>query len=295
MTERPPVCSYEGSDYQDSFWDKGNRAYEDSVEAIALRRLLPPRGKRMLELGAGTGRNTLRYEDFNKIVLVDYSLTQLEKAYKRLGVKNRYRYVAADIYRLPFMPGSFDCATMIRTLHHMVNPSLALSQVHESLKRKAVFILEYANKRNLKAIIRYWTKKQEWNPFSPEPVEFVPLNFDFHPKAIREWLLNNQYAIERQLTVSHFRLGFLKDRVPYKTLAWLDGLLQPTGQFIQFSPSVFLRARAEGELPAELQDAIFKCPNCGHGPLEDTPPQLKCPHCRKLYPVTNGIYDFRLK
>ena len=183
MTEHPPVCSYEGSDYQDSFWGKGNRAYEDAAEATALRRLLPRRGKRMLELGAGTGRNTLRYEDFNKIVLVDYSITQLEKAYKRLGVKNRYRYVAADIYRLPFMPGSFDCATMIRTLHHMVNPSLALSQVHDSLMNKAVFILEYANKRKLKAIFRYWMKKQEWNPFTLEPVEFVPLNFDFHPKV----------------------------------------------------------------------------------------------------------------
>jgi SAM-dependent methyltransferase len=294
MTDHPPVCSYEGSDYQDSFWDKGNRAYEDAAEATALRRLLPPRGKRMLELGAGTGRNTLRYQDFKKIVLLDYSTTQLEKAYKRLGVKNRYCYVAADIYRLPFMPGSFDCATMIRTLHHMVNPSLALSQVHDSLIHKAVFILEYANKRNIKAILRYWLKKQVWNPFSLEPVEFAPLNFDFHPNAVRDWMTQCQLIAERQLTVSHFRLSFLKNHVSYKVLARLDALLQPTGQLFQLSPSVFLRAHAEGELPVELQDSIFKCPNCGHGPLEDTPPQLKCPRCRKIYPVKNGIYDFRL-
>ena len=25
----PPVCDYEGSDYQQSFWDAGQRAYED--------------------------------------------------------------------------------------------------------------------------------------------------------------------------------------------------------------------------------------------------------------------------
>ncbi len=25
----PPVCNYEGSDYQTSFWDEGGRSYED--------------------------------------------------------------------------------------------------------------------------------------------------------------------------------------------------------------------------------------------------------------------------
>ena len=37
----PPVCNYEGSDYQTSFWDQGGREYEDRAEAIALKRLLP--------------------------------------------------------------------------------------------------------------------------------------------------------------------------------------------------------------------------------------------------------------
>ena len=33
--ETPPVCDYEGSDYQTSFWDEGGRAYEDKAEEIA--------------------------------------------------------------------------------------------------------------------------------------------------------------------------------------------------------------------------------------------------------------------
>ena len=49
----PPVCDYEGSDYQTSFWDQGGREYEDRTEAIALKRLLPSYGNLMLELGAG--------------------------------------------------------------------------------------------------------------------------------------------------------------------------------------------------------------------------------------------------
>jgi len=106
--EKPPICNYEGSDYQTSFWEKGGRAYEDACEVSALKRLLPPKGDLMLELGAGAGRNTPRYAGYKRIVLLDYSRTQLEQAQERLGTSERFVYVAADIYKLPFVDGLFD-------------------------------------------------------------------------------------------------------------------------------------------------------------------------------------------
>ena len=184
----PPVCDYEGSDYQDSFWEKGGRAYEDQVEAIALKRLLPKSGRLLLELGAGAGRNTPRYLGFERIVLLDYSRTQLEQAQQRLGRSDKYIYVAADVYRLPFIDGLFDTATMIRVLHHMADAPKALAQIKNVLGSGAVFILEFASKMNLKAILRYLLGQQKWSPFTREPVEFVKLNFDFHPQAVRAWL-----------------------------------------------------------------------------------------------------------
>ena len=167
------------------------------MESIALGRLLPG-GACLLELGAGGGRNTLRYVDFKQIVLLDYSVSQLEHAQKRLGKKTCYRFVAADIYRLPFMPGSFDCATMIRTLAG--------------------------------------------------------------------------FRLEKTRTVSHFRTGFLKKHLPLKTLVWMDSILQPTGNLIQLSPSVFTRSKALNSAAELASGSIFKCPNCDFGPLEDTPP-----------------------
>ena len=295
MTDTPPICSYEGSDYPTSFWEQGGRAYEDECESNALLKLLPKGGSRMLELGAGGGRNTLKYSDFDQIVLLDYSVSQLEHAQKRLGKKTCYRFIAADIYRLPFMPGAFDCATMIRTLHHMANPRQALEQVHGTLQKDAHFILEYANKRNLKAILRYWLRRQDWNPFSPEPVEFAELNYDFHPRSIRRWLAETGFRLERTLTVSHFRVSALKARIPLKILVWMDSVLQPTGALFQYSPSVFTRSKAVTTVKPIQDGSIFKCPNCDFGPLEDTPPQLNCPRCHKSYPVRGGIYDFRLK
>lgn len=292
-TNRPPVCDYEGSDYQAAFWESGGREYEDQVEAIALGRLLPPSGKRLLELGAGAGRNTPRYVNFEQVVLLDYSRTQLRQAQQRLGRGERYMYVAADIYRLPFRPGLFDAATMIRTLHHMANAPLALGQVRQVLQSNATFILEFANKQNLKAILRYALGRQSWSPFTPEPVEFAALNFDFHPKTVRAWLRESGFTVQRQLTVSHFRLGLFKRLVPLRLLVSMDALAQWTGDWWQLTPSVFLCALAVGELPPTLPGGIFRCPECGHFPLDEGADYLACTSCACRYAVNDGIYDFR--
>jgi SAM-dependent methyltransferase len=292
----PPVCNYEGSDYQTSFWEKGGREYEDRAEAIALKRLLPVSGNLMLELGAGAGRNTPRYVGFARTVLVDYSRTQLEQARQRLGDSPRYTYVAADIYRLPFVDLLFDGATMIRTLHHMADAPKALSQVRQVLQPGATFILEFANKQNLKSILRYGMGKQQWSPFTPEPVEFAALNFDFHPKAVFAWLDALGFHRERTLTVSHFRMEFLKRALPASLLARLDGLFQPTGAWFQLTPSVFVKATAIGsvkrEIPADSR-LFFKCPECGKSPLEDKADFLVCPACNRKWEFKDNIYDFR--
>ena len=289
----PPVCNYEGSDYQQSFWEEGGRAYEDAAEAIALKRLLPDGGKLMLELGAGAGRNSPRYQNFEKVVLLDYSRTQLEQARDRLGYTDRYIYVAADVYKLPFVDRAFDSATMIRTLHHMAEPALALAQVHRVMAPEGVFILEFANKRNLKSMLRYLFRKQDWNPYSQEPVEFAELNFDFHPKAVQRYLAEVGFQIEKQLTVSHFRMGFLKQHVSPKLLAGLDSLLQWTGTLVQISPSVFTRSRTIKTGDAYQGQEMFACPDCGttlHGKEAD----LHCEGCDRVWEYRDGIYDFRI-
>ena len=298
MTNTPPVCDYEGSEYQSTFWDKGGREYEDRAEAIALKRLLPQGGRLLLELGAGAGRNTPRYHGFDRILLLDYSRTQLEQAQQRLGVSDKYVYVAADVYRLPFVDGLFDAATMIRVLHHMADAPKALGQVKNVLGANGVFILEFANKLNLKAILRYWLRRQEWNPFTLEPVEFVKLNFDFHPQAIRQWLRELGFGIERTLTLSHFRVGVLKRIIPTNILVFFDSILQWTGAWIQVTPSVFVKAKLEtGDLRlAELPSGVtcfFKCPDCERSPLVDKQAYLECLNCKKRWQIKDGIYDFR--
>jgi SAM-dependent methyltransferase len=206
--------------------------------------------------------------------------------------------VAADVYRLPFVDGLFDAATMIRVLHHMADAPKALGQVKNVLGANGVFILEFANKLNLKAILRYWLRRQEWNPFTLEPVEFVKLNFDFHPQAIRQWLRELGFGIERTLTLSHFRVGVLKRIIPTNILVFFDSILQWTGAWIQVTPSVFVKAKLEtGDLRlAELPSGVtsfFKCPDCERSPLVDKQAYLECLNCKKRWQIKDGIYDFR--
>lgn len=290
--DNPPVCDYEGSDYQERFWEQGGRAYEDGAEAVALRRLLPSGGRLLLEVGAGAGRNTPRYTGYERIVLMDYSSTQLAQAQARLGQSEKYIYVAADVYRLPFVDGLFDGATMIRVLHHMAEPEKALAQVRSALQPGAVFILEYANKLNLKAILRYLLRKQTWSPFSEEPVEFMALNFDFHPRAVRRYLRNAGFSVGRILTVSHFRIGILKRLVPTRLLVWLDSLASLTGPLWQFSPSVFVRAEAVGSTAKAATGAFFKCPACGTALPEAKGGVLACGNGHR-WGVKDGIYNFK--
>ena len=295
MPDSPlPVCDYEGSDYQTSFWESGSRDYEDRCDAVALRRLVPHSGRLLLEIGAGAGRNTQRYGGFERVVLLDYSSTQLKQAQERLGRMERYIYVAANVYNLPFAPGLFDAATMIRTLHHLVDPPTALRQIRQSLQPGAILVLEFANKQNLKAILRYFLRRQDWSPFSPEPVEFAPLNFDFHPGEVRRWMREARFIWKRAITVSHFRLALLKRLVPVGVLVGLDSLAQLSGNWWQLTPSVFVRAEAMGDTPIARAGEFFRCIECGHFPLEERDDgAVICKACSREWQVRDGIYDFK--
>jgi ubiquinone/menaquinone biosynthesis C-methylase UbiE len=295
MSERP-ICSYEGSRYSTEFWTHA-RTYEDAVERIAIKALLPPTGKTLVEIGAGFGRLADLYAGYETVVLLDYAETQLAQAVERLGDERRengpqFVYVQANFYHLPFVSGLFDTITMVRTLHHAAEASTVLKGVADALMPEGVFVLEFANKQNLKAIARYLVGRQSWSPFDREPVEFIDLNYDFHPKWIWEALKAAGLDREAVRSVSHYRSEFLKRWIPTSVLVTLDRLAQPTGPLWQLSPSVFVRSRAgNGGTPA-APDAFFRCPAC-HRPLGGiSQDAFACP-CGMTWEKQQGIYDFR--
>ena len=201
-------------------------------------------------------------------------------------------FVAASVYDLPFVDGLLDSIVMVRVMHHLQEPSLALSELARILKTDGTFIVEYANKRNLKAMLRYWMGQQDWSPFEYQPYEFVRLNYDFHPTWMSQQLQDAGFAIEKELAVSHFRLPLLKRLVPARYLAAADGAVQVVGAAWKLTPSIFVRCRVPGQPPDTLPEAPFVCPNC-RGHLEGVGDRLCCTRCAARWPVRDGLYDFK--
>lgn len=291
MTETPRICDYEGSTYRTDFWEGKGRSYEDTVERQVLRQLLPSQGKRLLEIGAGFGRLTQEYNNYEHVVLLDYSFSQLQYAREQLG-DERYSYVAADAYKLPFKQGVFDGATMIRVLHHFENVPAVLKEIRRVLSDDACFILEFANKHNLKAMLRYAMGKQDWNPNTLEPVEFVELNFDFHPDYVQNELAKTDFSTQKRIPVSFFRLALLKNTIPENILASLDSLAQKTNWLI--APSIFTKNTVTGQSGNNLslsRDAIFASPETG-GELKHEG-SFMVDEQGTRWEIRDGIYDFK--
>lgn len=288
----PPIIDYEGSDYRERFWQGQGREYEDLAERIALRKLLPPRGRRLVEIGAGFGRTADLYNGYDQVILLDYSRSLLRQAQARWGNDPRFLFVAANVYSLPLAEATADVAVMVRVMHHLADVPAALAQIRWVLVSNGAFVAEYASKRHLKAIARYALRRQAWSPFDLEPFEFVPLNFDFHPTWMAHQFRAADFLLEQELAVSHFRLPLLKRLVSPRYLAAADGAVQQMGARWKLTPSIFVRCRVPGSSPAVLPEAIFCCPHC-RSSLQQGQDSLDCPVCGRRWPVQDGLYDFK--
>jgi len=325
----PPVIDYEGSPYRTAFWEGQGRDYEDAAERLALQRLLPPKGRRLAEIGAGFGRLADLYLGYEQIILFDYSRTLLQEAVAKWGDDSRFVFIAGNIYQLSLAKASLDALVMVRVMHHLADVPMALQQIRRVLRDgSGLAVLEYANKRNVKSVARWLLGRQKWSPLDPLPVEFVKLNYDFHPSWMDRQFAQAGLRVRQQYAVSHFRTPLLKRTVPAATLAKLDSWLFAPGGYFPLAPSVFVQVQAEHaaaeavyahrEKHAENQRIenrgidksderhqlknkstdvtdLFRCPSCGgeRTLIVEHEAQLVCQRCSKEYAKRDGIWDFK--
>ena len=310
-------------DYEE-YWKNPeiNRSYEDQAERAALKKLLPkaeqlPSGDNswFCDLGCGFGRLFDCYKDnYQNIILSDYSLENLKKAQKKISSPNPNNlnspnnpntpsvfYIAANAYSLPFKPEIIDCLMSVRTLHHIAESEKMIGQIRNVLKSKGYLVLEYANKRHFIEVVRGILGKSKMNPFSLEPTQRGEDSFlNFHPKYIKK-ILKQSFYIRKTLSVSNLRSTLIKKIIPVKAMLFVDKIFQPIFSLVKFGPSIFILAqkkdhpKVDENLPAYTFFDLLACPRCGSPELMILKNEIRCKACEKHYPIVDGIYDFRVE
>lgn len=294
------ICDYEGSPWRTEFWP--GREYEDRAERLAMARLLPPRGTRLIEIGAGFGRLAELYRGYDRVILLDYARSMLQEARERLSVDPRFVFAAADLYNLPIAESAVDTAVTVRVLHHVADLPRAFAETARIIRPRGNYVTDFANKRHLKAIVKHLLRPPSGehpnryaaaSPFSQEPYEFVELNFDYHPAYIKKNLDRYCFRLEDELAVSTFRVGILKRLFSPQLLASLDRLIQRPTARLALAPSLFLRAHLDKPGAPQLNPALWRCLACNSFQIDEQPERLVCRNCSASYPCVDGIYDFK--
>jgi ubiquinone/menaquinone biosynthesis C-methylase UbiE len=239
-----PLATYEDLGYRDVFW--AARAYEDACDRIALRALLPARGTRLIEVGAGFGRLTGEYAGYDRVVLLDSSEVHVRAANEALSGNPRFEIHLGDALALPFPDAIFEVAVCVRVLHHFNDPRPLIAELGRIVRPGGVLVLEFANKRNLKSIARRLLRRQSWSPFASGSVAYKPHHYDHAPVSVRRALQAAGFSIERMRAASLFRVPSLSRRVSPNFLARVEAPLQEPLGSITPGPSVFLLARKTG-------------------------------------------------
>lgn len=88
--------------------------------------------KNILDVGSGAGqivKHLLKYADWDaQITCCDLSLEMLRRARNRI-YSRRPRHAVADVTRLPFADGAFDCVTCGYVLEHLPDAQLGLVEL----------------------------------------------------------------------------------------------------------------------------------------------------------------------
>lgn len=138
-------------EYEKWLKDPRNRCVADLENQLMLDLLQPLRGKRVLDIGCGTGASLLPFLDLGlQVTGLDPSPYMLDIAYKNLG--NRVDFHRGFAEDLPFEDNSFNYACMTTTLEFVEDPKKAIEEAGRVAKNK--IFLGVLNRYAIKGIQR---------------------------------------------------------------------------------------------------------------------------------------------
>ncbi len=146
----------------ETFWDEKADTKEVYANTDRIRRNLSRNmdlnGKRILEVGAGTGRDSFYMSrDGATLVLLDYSKNSLKIIRQGLPDVERISAVGGDAFALPFPDGSFDAVFHQGLLEHFrENDALRLLKENvRVLKTGGLLIVDVPQRWHIYTVIKH--------------------------------------------------------------------------------------------------------------------------------------------
>ena len=250
-------AAYDTYDYP-GYWEK--RKYEHGSEILAIKALLTkiPRIGALLEIGAGYGRLTPSYLFRARRVVLSDPSSKLLKIARELYRKNRkVSVIQSGLENMPnkVRGGTYDVIVMVRVLHHIQDLDEAFVIINKLLKKRGYLILEFANKRHLKATIRELLRGNLTFPldiFTKDARSARSIKkgtiafFNYHPDMIKHKLEGHSFEVKDKLSVSNIRSTTLKKLLNTETLLVFEKYLQRLFGVFYFGPSIFILAQKRG-------------------------------------------------
>lgn len=175
--------------------DVVNSPFYETLDKVTLGTWMDGKiktGMQVLEVGAGTGRQTLPLLAAGaSVVGIDLSEDMLRLARNKAfdaGLDTQCDFVVGTAENLPIARNSFDAGIIFGSMHHFMDPPTALKNMGEVLKSGAPFYLLEPHKSPARFIFDWMMRK--WQLWEEEAAE-DPL---FRQEQFQEWLRDAGFA-----------------------------------------------------------------------------------------------------
>ena len=147
-------------EHWDRFWVSAGGVEEiysnDERVSFHIERSLSVENLRVLEVGAGSGRDGIRLAELGaKVVSLDYSIPSLQMIASQLDGEASVRLCCGDAFSLPFADETFDLVFHQGLLEHFRNPDDLIAENRRVLKPGGLLLVDVPQRYHYYTAIKH--------------------------------------------------------------------------------------------------------------------------------------------